>query len=220
MGKHCHFTEEEKLFMREHRKGIMNRDLTDMLNSRFQKSYTVAQVAGWCYSNGLRNGIDSRLDGLQGKATRFQKGHVPGTKGLTRDEMGLSRETQERMIANQFHKGHSPHNRLPVGAVVRKSNGYLWKKTAEPDEWEQLHRLIWKEHNGEIPEGMMIAFIDGDISNLDISNLIMLSMEENGRRRRFGVPMDGESGRAIALLAKIETAAGRIERRRGKRDGE
>ena len=42
-----------------------------------------------------------------------------------------------------------------------------------------LHRTVWEEHNGPIPEGMMVTFKDGNTENCDIGNLTLIDMAEN-----------------------------------------
>jgi hypothetical protein len=44
-----------------------------------------------------------------------------------------------------------------------------------------LHRQIWTDHFGEIPEGHHIHHKDGDWRNNDISNLECISASEHGR---------------------------------------
>ena len=45
-----------------------------------------------------------------------------------------------------------------------------------------LHREVWKEHNGEIPDGFHIHHIDGDPTNNDIENLECVTPEEHAAR--------------------------------------
>lgn len=47
---------------------------------------------------------------------------------------------------------------------------------------EALHREVWKEHNGEIPDGHHIHHADGDPTNNDIGNLECLSPGEHLKR--------------------------------------
>ena len=44
---------------------------------------------------------------------------------------------------------------------------------------ERMHRFVWRDHFGDIPDGCDIHHIDGDKSNNDISNLAMLPSEEH-----------------------------------------
>lgn len=41
------------------------------------------------------------------------------------------------------------------------------------------HRLVWEEHNGEIPEGMMIHHIDENKKNNNIDNLQCITYKEH-----------------------------------------
>lgn len=67
-----------------------------------------------------------------------------------------------------------PHNYQPVGTIV-VTKGYKKIKLADPRTWEYLHRKIWTDHHGEIPDGYAVVFKDADPLNCDISNLEMIS---------------------------------------------
>jgi hypothetical protein len=71
-------------------------------------------------------------------------------------------------------KGHKPGNHKPVGSERLDKDGYLQRKTAEPNKWEHVHRVVWREHHGELPEGKFIRFLDGNKCNLDISNMVLV----------------------------------------------
>ena len=48
--------------------------------------------------------------------------------------------------------------------------------------YRRKHRVIWETFNGDIPDGMTIDHIDFDKTNNDISNLRLLSLEDNSKR--------------------------------------
>jgi len=50
------------------------------------------------------------------------------------------------------------------------------------DGVEALHREVWKDHNGEIPDGHHIHHKDGDPTNNDIENLECVSPQEHAER--------------------------------------
>ena len=52
-----------------------------------------------------------------------------------------------------------------------KRSGY-WQHTTTR---ERMHRYVWKHYCGEIPKGFHIHHIDGNKSNNDISNLMLLT---------------------------------------------
>ena len=66
----------------------------------------------------------------------------------------------------------------PVGSERINIEGYTEVKVANPNKWRLKHRVIWEQHNGEIPKGCAIIFADGDKSNLDIDNLLLVSRQQ------------------------------------------
>ena len=99
-------------------------------------------------------------------------------------------------------------NELPVGTIVVNSDGYkLIKVQMEGtlwERWEYLHRHVWKEHNGPIPEGMYVTFKDTNKLNCDISNLVLVTQGENaqltGLNLRFSDPDATMAGLNIIRL--------------------
>jgi hypothetical protein len=114
----------------------------------------------------------------RGLPTRFPKGHVPSNRGKKWWQY-LSLEQYHNQLKTSFRKGRVPLNHKPVGSTRINIYGYIEKKTAEPNKWELLHRLVWKEHQGDIPAGMNVQFRDGNSQNCDISNLYLASRREN-----------------------------------------
>jgi hypothetical protein len=55
--------------------------------------------------------------------------------------------------------------------TLDEKTGYYLNSTIR----KRLHRYVWEYHWGEIPKGYQIHHIDGDKSNNDISNLLMVS---------------------------------------------
>jgi hypothetical protein len=77
------------------------------------------------------------------------------------------------------------HNRLPVGSVTirtrhkRGGERRAWVKVAEPNVWKLRAVLVWEEHHGPVPRGMVVHHEDGDKLNDVISNLKMMSKAEH-----------------------------------------
>lgn len=118
-----------------------------------------------------------------GRTGYFKKGMVPWTKGKTRDQIVKDPEKRKHSEATQFKKGNVSANWIPVGTVVKNRDGYLMRKRQNEgtqwERWELLHRAIWEEHNGPIPEGMKISFKDGNKENCDIENLMIVTKGEH-----------------------------------------
>lgn len=108
----------------------------------------------------------------------FPKGHKPANKGLKQKEY-MSETQIEKTKRTRFKKGHVPKNHKPVGYERINKDGYIEVKTAEPNVFVSKHRLLWIEHNGEIPSGYNIQFRDGNKLNVSIDNLVLVSKSDN-----------------------------------------
>lgn len=101
----------------------------------------------------------------------FKKGMTPWNKGV-KGYMGANRTS--------FKKGQASHNQRPIGSQrICSKDKCLIEKVAEPDVWDYKHRMLWREHYGEIPEDCVIRFIDKDRMNITIENLICVPQGAN-----------------------------------------
>lgn len=113
------------------------------------------------------------------KRNQFTKGREPENKGKRIEEF-MSAEGIERSSRTRFKKGHKPHNTRDVGTECVHADGYVYLRVE--DGCVLKHRHVWEQHHGEIPDGMTVAFRDGNRQNCDISNLELISREESARR--------------------------------------
>lgn len=60
-------------------------------------------------------------------------------------------------------------------------DGYI--RVRQNNKEYRAHRLIWELHHGEIPSGMLIDHIDGNVRNNDISNLRLATRQQNNANR-------------------------------------
>lgn len=161
-------------FVRDNSWGVSSREMAEMTNEKFGTNWTQNGMKQFRQRHGIKSGVTGW----------YQKGRAPGTKGKTLEEICKhDPEKLERVRNSQFKKGHSPTNELPIGSVVINSYGYkIRKKQMEGklwERWEFLHRAVWEEHHGKIPEGMTVSFRDSNRLNCDISNLMLITRGEN-----------------------------------------
>ena len=141
---------------------------------------------------------------LGGKATQFQKGHVPANKGQK-----MSKEVYKKVAHTMFKKGSKPMNTEPIGTIhQRKDTGgkmYQYIKLSDSN-WQLLNRYTWEMHNGPIPKGMIIVYKDGNYLNNYINNLLMITKKENMARntiQRYPAELQNVMKLKCKLIKKI-----------------
>lgn len=183
------FPKEVAEYIKANYEGVGHKQQAENLRREFGKEYTPGQIKSF-YAN---HKLDSGLNG------RFEPGHEPQNKGK---KMG----SHPNSVATQFQKGSKPHNTLPVGTEVIRTDGYHQTKIAEPDVWRLTHLLVWERAYGEIPEGMLVEFKDGNRDNIEPGNLFLLTkaehleMNRNQSALRFAIPEYTEVGASIAKI--------------------
>jgi len=140
------------------------------------------------------------------QSTRFKKGHIPPNKGKKIEEF-MDPKSVEKFKANQFKKGHKPHNtKHDFSISIRKSGdyNYYWIRLSE-GKWELLHRYIWELIYGPIPENHNVTFRDGDSLNIDLDNLELTDRKYHIRvNSKGGRKLDYQTKKAIKLIYKIK----------------
>ena len=136
---------------------------------------------------------------------RFEKGHIPWNKGLK--GFRPSKETE-------FKKGHLPVNTKYNGCLSlrKKDNGekYYYIRISQA-KWVLYQRHLWEQEYGKIPEGMLIAFKDGNQLNCVLENLEIISRIENLKRNENRKKM-AESMKALWDIEKLRVKYYRPQR--------
>lgn len=198
------FPEQVARYIAENHKGVGYQDMADRVNKTFGTHYAASQMKGFYHNHGLNSGLTGR----------FQKGNVPPNKGKRGMPM------HPNAIATQFKKGNVPTRTLPVGTVIKRGDGYLWRKIKDPNVWKQVHRILWEEKNGPVPKGKKLIFLDRDRSNVNLENLRLVDdgVELEMTRRRLW-SNDPDLTKTGALIAEINTNVyKRKKERRGRND--
>lgn len=143
-------------------------------------------------------------------ATCFGPGNPPWNKGLSLP--GWS--ARGRMAEAQFKPGElagaAAQLLAPVGTEVVDSYGYLKRKVrddAQPGEsrknWRMVHVLLWEEHHGPVPRGMIVVFRNRNKADIRIDNLELISRTESMRRNHIA-RYPCELRHALRLVAKLK----------------
>lgn len=195
------YTEEEHKFLREFIPGHTYKEIVAEYNKTFAEQITESRVKGYMTNHKINNGLTGR----------FKKGQVPHNKGKHHLTVG-------RMAETQYKKGNLPHNTKPIGYERVTKEGYIEVKVRmrpsnpnRKDNFELKHRRIWEEHFGEIPEGHIVIFLDGNKRNFELSNLALVTRGENAIMTKEGLRSEDKqitkTGIGIARLIHARTEA-------------
>lgn len=194
------YPKELEDFVREVAPGRPAIEILELVNERFgPDTITLEHLRIFKKNHKISSGLTGQ----------FETGHISPTKGRKMEEY-CSPEALARSAATRFKNGNIPHNQKPLGAII-ENGGYLWIKVSmtgtQKERWHQLHREVWERHNGPVPEGYNVTFLDGDRKNCDISNLAIVSDAEQGAMLRSGYRSDDPERTKVGItLAKMRLA--------------
>ena len=197
-------------FIRDNSWGVSSKDMAEMVNKKFGTHFTQQRMK--CFR--AQHHIKSGLTGW------YQKGRTPGTKGKKMKDL-CTPESYEKMCATQYKKGDRPINEVPIGTISMHHGNKVIKVSMTGDFWDrwQLYRrYVWQQHNGPIPEGMVVIHKDGDPMNCDISNLMIASRGEMAVMSKKGYrSKNPELTEAAVNLVRLQITANK--KRRKQDDG-
>ena len=148
------YPEGMESYIRSIATGRKTKEIAELVSAHFGIEFSEKQCKAYKKNHDIISGVDCR----------FEKGHVPANKGKP-----MSQEQYEKCRATMFKKGDVPANHMEVGEYTHTTDGYLIRKVKETGpQWERfefVHRAVWEEHNGPVPEGKMVSFLDGNKDN-------------------------------------------------------
>lgn len=205
MNKIHRYTAEERVFLEQFVPGHSHKEITAEFNRRFPPGVTEGQI---------KSAI-TRYHLNTGHTGRFEKGCVSHNKGQK-----MSDEVYKAAEPTMFKPGSIPPNTLPVGTELELPDGYIWVKINDVPKakkvvnWRQKHRLIWEQNFGEIPEGYLVIFKDGNRRNFELDNLECISKQVNLQLARKHLRYeDAELTETGIVIAKVMCA---VQERKGR----
>lgn len=173
---------EDAEFIKANYKGVSTRQMARLLYEATGTSVTKNTI----YLFYKKWGLDSGLDG------KFKKGYK-----------GLNENQKVRIKSTQFKKGHLSSNKMPIGVITQRDDGYKYVKVGK-DKWEREHNVIWREAHGKIPKGYSVWHLDGDGYNNNLDNLILVSANESILVNGFGLTQDAQVNKSIVLNTRLK----------------
>lgn len=113
---------------------------------------------------------------LTGRTGQFRKGQVAHNKGKPMPAHPNSQRTQfkkgeRRGVATRLYK--------PIGTERVSKKGYLERKVNDDlplqRRWRAVHLIRWEAENGPLPEGHCLKCLDGDKTNTDPANWLLIA---------------------------------------------
>lgn len=148
------------------------------------KAYDLGLKRSDAFLNGPHGGRIKKGETI-GKDSQFKPGMAGWNKGKKQSDY-MSAENIEKTKLTRFKKGNVPLNHKPIGHERITRDGYIEVKVRDAGvdsknkNFELKHRLLWKQHHGDIPEGMNVEFVTGaDKINFSISDLVLRTKKEN-----------------------------------------
>lgn len=194
-GNKKKFKDEHIDFLKNNVKGISLKELTNRFNNKFNMNISESAVANLKHKYNLKSGI---------VGGQFKKGQASWNKGK---KGYMTPEQYEKCKATMFKKGNIPSNSKPIGSerfnsrdgvLIKVKDGQLHKN------WMPKGRYIYEQAYGKIPAGHKVIFADGDHSNFDLDNLILVSnAEELIMNQRKLISEEAEFTKTGATIAKV-----------------
>lgn len=122
------------------------------------------------------------------RSTQITKGTTAWNKGVKLSDY-MSAENIAICSQTSFKKGHEPANTKYDGAISirceKNKIPYYFIRISKAI-WKPLHRHIWEQHHGPIPQGTNIQFKDGNTLNCSIDNLFAIPRIYSAQINRYG----------------------------------
>lgn len=117
---------------------------------------------------------------------QFKPGLVPWNKGIKGFDPVLGR--------GLYRNGLGAPHAVPIGTTrlrgaipqMPKARMYLEKKIAEPSIWVRVHRMVWEQANGPVPDEHIVVFKPGQYTTkeeeITLDRLECISRVEHAHR--------------------------------------
>jgi len=190
--KHKHVNKEQHDFLVKIAAtdgGITYQEMVEAFNIKFKSNRDVFFAANYCRRKDIKKTHKP-------SNSAFKKGMIPWNKGV-KNSTGHSK--------SRFKKGHKA-NCQPIGSTrISSKTGTIQIKVSQPAHWREISHIEWEKHNPPMKKGEIICYLDGNVNNYQIDNLMCVTRQELGSTMNEGVgDMTAEQKKATLLIAKIK----------------
>jgi hypothetical protein len=219
------WTPEEIQFLKDNIAGRNYTELAELLNRKYHLSMKGDQLRNSLLYYDPTNTLASKHHRYTPEEIQFIRDNLlPGRSYTELTDMFnrqfgclINKNMLSHIIKRNKLCGFHRTGMLP-DKTERKYGGYIYVKIGKPDKWKSKHSLIWEAANGPIPKGHTVIFADGNKSNFDLDNLLLVSRSElavmNNLRLIFP---DKDLTKAGKKIAALNLQISECERKLGQR---
>lgn len=155
------YTKEEIDWLNVNVPGHLSNETYPLFCQKFNRNISIKAFRQILKNHGIRTGVN----------TWFVKGVPAVNKGCR-----MTEKQYEVCSKTFFKKGNLPPNTKEEGYISLRRyadhRSYYWIKVK--GKFKLLHRYLWEQAFGEIPNGKIVCFLDHNSMNCKIDNLILL----------------------------------------------
>lgn len=193
-NKRIIYSKEEHAWLHDNYMLVIS-DYTSRFNQRFGRNLKKSNLSAYRKRHGLKTG----------RTGYFESGSAPWNTGLK----GVNGDSSTR-----FRKGMAPVNARPLGSTRFDRDGYESIKVNEGGRWQLVHKFLWEHLVGEIPDGHILIFKDGNQrNNADLENLTLVTRHEHMQINKLGGnKLNAELKPTVIALGKLVAKQNELSR--------
>lgn len=201
-GRHIDYSPDELAWIQANAGRLRREAHAEFCQVFDRPDVSMSNYAALCKRNGW----------FTGRTGCFEKGQVAHNKGrrgyiAPGSEKGWFKPGERRGVAVKLYK--------PIGSERLTEDGYIERKIHDgmplQSRWRAVHLIRWEEVNGPLPKGMALKCLDGDKTNTDSANWVLVPRSLLPRLNgRFGRNYDAAPAQlkpSIMAIARLEHAA-------------
>lgn len=195
-GQKLRWTNEKLDFLREFIPGHSEEEIKHELLVRFNEIVTRGIIGNLKAKLGVKSGT---------VGGQFVKGQKSWNKGKKWADF-MSKKGQNNSRKTCFKKGNIPANSKKIGYQRVDVDGFVYVKVQDLHKnrnFKQKHYLVWEAHNGPVPKGYKLRFLDGNRQNCDINNLALVSNSEHLKLSQMERVVNPKLHKSQILVAKL-----------------
>lgn len=215
------WTDEQLALLREFYPHFKTEKVAQACGRTVAQCYQKAQQLGLSKTerylasdDACRVSASRRTPGMQ--ANQFKPGQKAWNHGTHYTAGGRSAETRFK----PGRPAEEARNYVPIGSLRQSKDGYLERKvTDDPSlvparRWVAVHRLVWMEANGPVPDGHVVVFRPGRrtavLEQISVDALELVSRVELMKRNTVHARYPKEVVQLVQLKGAIKRQVNRI----------